>query len=240
MPITFSDQDVNLALFPHTNTMVLTVYIDRWDATKILIDNYCQVEILFRSSFRKWAITRSSSKKQQSPLYSIGGKRTETIKNITLPISFGTPRNPHTEHITLDVVDMLYTYNAIFRRGLLNTFEAALHSGHLCLKVPTTFGIITVFDSQKQAGSIEHGFILDHKNVHFLREDARQHEQVQPPSMQEALAEFRKAIEAEGNFKQVPLDPMTLDRVVSIGTNMSLREQTELLQFLNKNNDFFA
>jgi hypothetical protein len=58
--------------------------------------------------------------------------------------------------------------------------------------------------------------------------------------MQEALAEFRKAIEAEGNFKQVPLDPMTLDRVVSIGTNMSLREQTELLQFLNKNNDFFA
>jgi hypothetical protein len=54
------------------------------------------------------------------------------------------------------------------------------------------------------------------------------------------LAEFRKAIEAEGNFKQVPLYPMTPDRVVSIGTNMSLREQTELLQFLNKNNDFFA
>jgi hypothetical protein len=29
MPITFSAQDVNLASFPHTNTIVVTVYIDR-------------------------------------------------------------------------------------------------------------------------------------------------------------------------------------------------------------------
>jgi hypothetical protein len=39
MPITFSSQDVNLASFPHTDAMVITVHIDRWDITKILIDN---------------------------------------------------------------------------------------------------------------------------------------------------------------------------------------------------------
>jgi hypothetical protein len=47
IPITFLAQDINLALFPHTDVMVITVNIDRWDATKILIDNSSQAEILF-------------------------------------------------------------------------------------------------------------------------------------------------------------------------------------------------
>jgi hypothetical protein len=37
--ITFSAQDVNLASFPHTDAMIITVHINRWNVTKILIDN---------------------------------------------------------------------------------------------------------------------------------------------------------------------------------------------------------
>jgi hypothetical protein len=73
------------------------------------------------------------------PLYGFGGKRIEPVGVITLPISFGTPKKkPRTEYITLDVVNMLYPYNAIFGQGLSNTFEATLHSGYVCLKVPST------------------------------------------------------------------------------------------------------
>jgi hypothetical protein len=39
MPMTFCSQDINLTLFQHTDAMVTTVHIDRWDITKILIDN---------------------------------------------------------------------------------------------------------------------------------------------------------------------------------------------------------
>jgi hypothetical protein len=53
MPIIFSSQDVNLASFPHTDAMVITVHIDRWDVTKILIDNGSQAEILFLTAFNK-------------------------------------------------------------------------------------------------------------------------------------------------------------------------------------------
>jgi hypothetical protein len=53
MPITFSAQDVNLASFSHTNAMVVTVHIDRWDVTEILIDNGSQAKILFLACFRK-------------------------------------------------------------------------------------------------------------------------------------------------------------------------------------------
>jgi hypothetical protein len=80
-----------------------------------------------------------------------------------LLVSLGILKSPHTKYITFDVVDMLYPYNTIFGRGLLNTFKAALHSGYLCLKVPATFGIITVFGSQKEARSIECGFAPGHK-----------------------------------------------------------------------------
>jgi hypothetical protein len=65
---------------------------------------------------------------------------------------------------------MHYPYNTILGRGLFNTFEVALYSGYLCLKIPATFRVISVFSSQKDDINIKHGFMLSHKNVYFLRE----------------------------------------------------------------------
>jgi hypothetical protein len=62
MPITFFTQDINLALFPHTDAMVVIVHIDRWDVTKILIGNGSQAEILFLTAFEKSAMNENSSK----------------------------------------------------------------------------------------------------------------------------------------------------------------------------------
>jgi hypothetical protein len=39
MSITFSSQDINLTSFPHTDAMVVTIHINGWDVTKILVDN---------------------------------------------------------------------------------------------------------------------------------------------------------------------------------------------------------
>jgi hypothetical protein len=92
MPITFSSQDVNLASFPHTDAMVVTVHIDRWDVTKILINNGSQVEILFLAAFDKMGFDRKQLKESSKPLYSFGEKRIEPIRVITLPVSFDTPK----------------------------------------------------------------------------------------------------------------------------------------------------
>jgi hypothetical protein len=108
--------------------MVVTVHINRWDITKILIDNGSQAKFLFLSAFKKLGYDRKHLKETMKPLYDFDGKRIEPVGVITLPVSFGTLQNPRIECITFDVVDMLYPYNAIFGRGLLNTFKAALHS----------------------------------------------------------------------------------------------------------------
>jgi hypothetical protein len=152
-------------------------------------------------------------------LYGFGDKRIEPAGVITLPVSFGTAQNPRTKYRTFGMVDMFYPYNASFGRGLLNTFEAALHSGYLCLKIPTTFGIITIFGIQK---------------------GVEQHEQVEYFSKKEASVEFKKAIEAEGDFKKMALDPRVSDRAVCLCTEMSPHEQAKILQFLDKKNDVFA
>jgi hypothetical protein len=139
IPIIFSAQDVSLTSFPHTDSMVITAHIDQWDVVKILIDNGSQAEILFLSTFKKMGHNKEL-KEPMKPLYGFGGKRIEPVSVIKLPVSFGTPK-------TFDIIDMLYPYNAIFGRGLLNTFEAAMYSAYLSLKVPATFDAITVFGS---------------------------------------------------------------------------------------------
>jgi hypothetical protein len=131
------------------------------------------------------------------------------------------------------MVDMPYLYNAIFGRALLNTFKASLHYAYLCLKVPATFCIISVFGSQQETRNIEKGFALGHKNVHFLREQLDQNG-TGPPT------EYKNIIEVEGEFKKVPLDPRVPDKTVCIGAEASQKEKTKLLSFIDKNSDVFA
>jgi hypothetical protein len=157
MPITFSVEDINLVAFPHTDAMVITIHIDRWHVTRILIDIGSQAEVLFLSAFDKMGYDRKQLKEPTEPLYGFSGKRIEPVSVITLPISFSTPRNPRTEYIT--------------------TFEVALHSGYLCLKVSATFRIISVFGSQKDVRNIEQGFAPGHKSIHFVREELEQYQQ---------------------------------------------------------------
>jgi hypothetical protein len=94
--------------------MVITVHIDRWNISIILIDNGSQVEILFLSTSEKMGYDKNQRKESTKPLYGFGGKRIKPVGMITLPVSFGTPKNPRIEQIIFDVMDMPYPYNAIF------------------------------------------------------------------------------------------------------------------------------
>jgi hypothetical protein len=123
--ITFSTKYVNLASFPHTDAMVVIVHIDRCDVTRIHVYNGSQAKVLFLSTFDKMGYDRKQFKEQTKPLYGFGGKIIEPLGIITLPVLFDSPQNPRTKYITFDDVDTHYLYNSIFKRGLLNTFEAA-------------------------------------------------------------------------------------------------------------------
>jgi hypothetical protein len=138
-----------------------------------------------------------------------------------------------TEYITFDVVDMHYPYSAISGRGLLNTFEDALHLAYLCL-------VISDYGSQRDVRNIEQGFALGHKNIHFLREAPENYQQDLHLVDTKATTEAKTAIETDCETKRVALDPIVPNKIVLIGKDLSPEEEMELLSFLDKNNDVFT
>jgi hypothetical protein len=84
--------------------MVITVHINKWDVTRVLVDNGSQAEILFLSAFDQMGFDRKQLKEVSKPPYGFGRKRIEPVGSISLPVSFRSLRNPHTEYITFDVV----------------------------------------------------------------------------------------------------------------------------------------
>ena len=83
------------------------------------------------------------------------GKKIDALEKISLPVSFGGQDNARTEYVTFDIVDLYYPYNAIFSKGFANKFNATIHMGYLCMKMPSLHGIITVHDNQKESRNIE-------------------------------------------------------------------------------------
>ena len=73
MPITFSAADVKLTCFPHKDAMVINAHIDKWDVSKVLIDNGSQVEILFLSTFDKMGYDRKQLRDTVNPLFGFSG-----------------------------------------------------------------------------------------------------------------------------------------------------------------------
>jgi hypothetical protein len=49
IPITFTATDIKLVSFLHTDAMVITTHIDKWDVNRVLVNNDSQAEILFLS-----------------------------------------------------------------------------------------------------------------------------------------------------------------------------------------------
>lgn len=166
---TFTEQDLSLSCYPHTDAMVIKALISGWLIGKILVDNRSSVDIIFSSTFDKMKLDRKLLQPSYTPLYGFGGKRVEALGKISLPMTFRTTDNARSEFITFDVVEMNYPYNVILGRGFLNKFEAVVHQACLRMKMPSVGGVIIVFGDQKMAQTIEQGITPGQKNVKCLQ-----------------------------------------------------------------------
>jgi hypothetical protein len=213
--ITFIEADIKPTSFPYTNATVTTAHTDKWNVTRVLVDNESQEELLFLSTFEQMGLNRKQLKEAPKPLYGFGGRKIKPLGSISLPVSFGSLASARTEYITFNVMDMSYPYNAIFRRGLLNTFEAALNSLYLYLKVPAPLRVISIRGNQKELRNIEQGFTPGHKNVNCLQDENAENDSNIARNQNEGNSAGRP-IEPKCETKRVPLELRVPDKAVMI------------------------
>jgi hypothetical protein len=91
------------------------------------------------------------------PFFGVTEGSTMPIKQVCLPVTFGTRDNYRTESLNFAVAYIALPYNAILGYPALARFMAAMHHGFNVLKIPSANGTITVRCNEKDAlRSIEH------------------------------------------------------------------------------------
>jgi hypothetical protein len=73
------------------------------------------------------------------------------LRQITLPVTFGTQANYRTEFIQFEVVDFEASYHAILERPTLTKFMTIPHYPYLLLKMPGPHGVLSLWGNLKRA-----------------------------------------------------------------------------------------
>ena len=68
------------------------------------------------------------------------------LGKIALPVTFGDQKNFRTETIVFDVADTLLPYTSILGRPALAKFMAVSHFAYNMMKMPASWGVLTVKD----------------------------------------------------------------------------------------------
>jgi hypothetical protein len=68
MQITFTKANIKLTSFPHIDAMVIIAHIDKWDVTRVLVDNGSQAEILFLYTFEQMGFSKKQLKEAAKPV----------------------------------------------------------------------------------------------------------------------------------------------------------------------------
>jgi hypothetical protein len=166
VPITFSQGDLQLKVYPHNDSMIISCVIKGFLVHNVLVDTGSTTDIIFAKAFKQM---QEQDDQIHDATHSFGGRQIVALGKITMPITFGYVHNTRTEQIVFDIVDMDYPYNAIIGRGTLNAFEAILHPAYLCMRIPSDQGPIVVHGSQEVARRAE-GNWTDSRAIHNIDE----------------------------------------------------------------------
>jgi hypothetical protein len=208
---------------------VIEANIASWTLGKLLVNNGSSADIIFADAFDKMGLSKDLLQPPDTPLYGFGGRVIHTLVKVVLPVSFGTVQNARTEYLSFDMVEMYYPYNGILGRGFLNKFDAVIHHAYLCMKIPATLGVITIWGHQNDGRNLERGRTPGQRNVHALDEVVKSNQvEKQPKADREKVN-----MQPDCDTKRVLLDAMVL-------ADLSPDEEGSLVQFLQKNKDVFA
>jgi hypothetical protein len=228
IPITFSQEDLELKDYPHNDAMVISYVIKGFLVHNVLVDTGSASDIIFMKAFKQMQELDDKIDDATHPLCGFGGRQILALGKITMPVTFGYVHNTRTEQVVFDIIDMEYPYNAVIGRVTLNAFESILHPAYFCMKIPSEQGPIIVHGSQEAARTDE-GSWTDSKALHNIDEAA----------YQQYKHKREKAASADQPKPMLLCEDIAEQKVI-LGSQLSDEQENTLLRFLFNNKDVFA
>jgi hypothetical protein len=109
----------------------------------VLIDGGAGLNVISYAAFKQLQILESRLD-PSCPFSGVGPHRVYPVGTISLPVTFGTEENFHTENVQFDVAEVNLPFNAIIGRPALYRFMAVAHYGYWVLKMPSLAGVLTM------------------------------------------------------------------------------------------------
>jgi hypothetical protein len=113
VPITFSQEDLQLKDYPHNDATVISFVIKGFLVHNVLVDTGSAAEIIFAKAFKQMQEQDDKIHDATHPLCGFRGRQIVALGKITMPITFGYVHNTRIKQVVFDIVDMDYPYNAI-------------------------------------------------------------------------------------------------------------------------------
>jgi hypothetical protein len=97
IPITFSQEDLQLKDYPHNDAMVISCVIKGFLVHNVLVDTGSAADIIFAKAFRQMQEPEDKINDATHPLCGFGGRHIVALGKITMPVTFGYVHNTRTE-----------------------------------------------------------------------------------------------------------------------------------------------
>jgi hypothetical protein len=155
--ITLSREDhLNRIPNPGQYPLVVDPIIGNVRFSKVLMDGGSSLNILYAHTLRLLGIGLDQLRPSTTPFHGVApGKRVQPLRQIDLPIWFGTPDNFCKETLTFELVGFRGAYHAILGRPCYVKFMAVSNYTYLKMKMPRPNDVIIV------GSSIKHAFDCD-------------------------------------------------------------------------------
>ncbi|XP_024177742.1 uncharacterized protein LOC112183602 [Rosa chinensis] len=117
--VTFLQQEEPDLKMPHDDPFLITLQMDHYIMSRVLIDTGASVSVLFRNAFKALNRGRAKLSQDNEPLISFSGDIVQPLESDYLSITIGESPNCSTIKTEFIVVDCAWSYNAILGRPAL-------------------------------------------------------------------------------------------------------------------------
>jgi hypothetical protein len=207
--ITFSHEDhPNRIPNPSQYPLVVDLVIGNSRFSKVLMDGGSSLNILYAHTLRLMGIRLEQLQPSTTSFHGVTlGKRVQPLRQIDLPVWFGTPNNFRNEIPTFEVVGFRSAYHAILGRPCYTKFMEVPNYTYLKMKMSGPKGVIMV------GSSIEHAFdcdveCMEHTEALALDEALVANLEKLVNEDLDSSAKHAGSFEAAEQTKEVPLDPV--------------------------------